>query len=68
MQKVNSNQNTMGHSLGISLKSCPQLLLHFLIHIDVIMLSRKYELIPMKNFQVMTIFKNGPIFENYPVL
>ena len=50
------------------LKNHPKFLLHFLIHIDVLMLCRKFELIPTKNYQVMTIFKNGPIFENYPVL
>ena len=50
------------------LKNHPQILLHFLIHIDVLMLCRKFELIPTKNFQVMTILKNRPIFENYPVL
>ena len=34
-------------------------LLHFLMHIDVLMLCRKFELIPTKKFQVMTIFKMG---------
>ena len=46
----------------------PKFLLHFLIHIDVLMLCRKFELIQTKNFQVMTILKNWPIFKNYPVL
>ena len=50
------------------LKNHPQFLLHFLIHIDVLMLCRKFELISTKTFQVMTIFKNWPISENYPVL
>ena len=50
------------------LKNHPQFLLHFLIHIDVLMLCRKFELIPTKNFQVMAIFKNEPVFENFPVL
>ena len=50
------------------LKNHPQFLLHFLIHIDVLMLCRKFELIPTKNFRVMAILKNGPISENYPVL
>ena len=50
------------------LKNHPQFLLHFLIHIDVLMLCRKFELIPTKTFQVMTIFLNSPISENYPVL
>ena len=49
-------------------KITPQFLLHFLIHIDVLMLCRKFELIPAKNFRVMTILKNGPFSENYPVL
>ena len=50
------------------LKNHPQFLLHFLIHIDVLMLCRKFELIPTKNFRVMTILKNGPFSEKYPVL
>ena len=40
----------------------PKFLLHFLIHIDVLMLCRKFELIPTKIFRVMAIFKNRPIF------
>ena len=50
------------------LQNYPHFLLHFLIHIDVLMLCRKFEVIPTKTFQVMAILKNGPIFENYPVL
>ena len=50
------------------LRNHPQFLLHFLIHIDVLMLCRKFELIPSSNFRVMTILKNWPIFENFPVL
>ena len=50
------------------LQNQPQFLLHFLIHIDVLMLCRKFELIPTSNFQVMAILKNGPISKNYPVL
>ena len=50
------------------LKNHPQFLLHFLIHIDVLMLCKKFELIPIKIFRVMAIFKNWPNFENYPVL
>ena len=46
----------------------PQFLLHFLIHIDVLMLCRKFELIPTKIPGVMAIFKNWLIFEKYPVL
>ena len=45
------------------LKNHPQFLLHFLIHIDVLILCRKFELISLNNFQVMIIFKNEPIFE-----
>ena len=36
------------------LKNHPQFLLHFLIHIDVLMLCRKFELIPTKIFLVMS--------------
>ena len=50
------------------LKNHPQLLLYFLIHIDVLMLCRKFQLIPTKIFRVMAIFNNKPIFEKYPVL
>ena len=46
----------------------PQFLLHFLIQIDVLMLCRKFELIPTNNSRVMAISKNWPIFEKYPVL
>ena len=50
------------------LKNHPKFLLHFLIHIDVLMLCRKFEPIPSSNFPVMTILKNEPISENFPVL
>ena len=50
------------------LRNHPQFLLHFLIHIDVLMLCRKFDLIPSSNFEVMAILKNRPIFEIYPVL
>ena len=50
------------------LKNDPQFLLHFLIHIDVLMLCRKFELIPTKIFRVTAILKNWPVSENYPVL
>ena len=43
-------------------------LLHFLIHIDVLMLCRKFELIPTQIFRIMAILKNEPISEKYPVL
>ena len=50
------------------LKNHKKFLLHFLMQIDVLMLCRKFELIPTLIFQVMTILKNQPIFEKYPVL
>ena len=50
------------------LRNDQKFLLHFLIHIDVLMLCRKFEMIPPSIFQVMTILKNQPIFEKYPVL
>ena len=43
-------------------------LLHFLIHIDVLMLCRKFELILSSIFRVMAILKNEPFSEKYPVL
>ena len=49
------------------LKNHPQFLLHFLIHIDVLMLCRKFELIPTKTFSVMTILENEPISEKLPL-
>ena len=45
------------------LRNHPQFLLYFLIHIDILMLCRKFELIPTSNFRVMAILKNDPIFE-----
>ena len=51
-----------------TLQNHPKFLLHFQIHIDVLMLCRKFEQIPSSNFGVMTIFKNEPISENFPVL
>ena len=50
------------------LKNHPKFLLHFLIYIDVLMLCRKFELIPTSIFRVMVILKNWPIFEKFPVL
>ena len=41
------------------LKNHPKFLLHFLIHINVLMLCRKFELIPTNNFQVMSILKTS---------
>ena len=50
------------------LQNHPQFLLHFLIHIDVLMLFRKFELIPTQVFRVIAILKNEPFFEKIPVL
>ena len=50
------------------LQNHPQFLLHFPIYIDVLMLCRKFELIPTEIFRVMAIFKNQSKFEKYPVL
>ena len=41
------------------LRNHPQFLLHFLLHIDVLMLCRKFELIPTNNFRVMSILKTS---------
>ena len=49
-------------------KNDPQFLLHFLIHIDVLMLCSKFELIPTSIFQVMAILRNRPKSEKYPRL
>ena len=43
------------------LQNHPKFLLHFLIHIDVLMLCRKFELIPTSNFRVMAILKKYAI-------
>ena len=40
------------------LQNHPKFLLHFLIHIDVLILCRKFELIPTNIFRVMSILKN----------
>ena len=50
------------------LRNHQKFLLHFQIHIDVLMLCRKFELIPSSNFRVMTILRNEPFSENFPVL
>ena len=49
-------------------KNHQKFLLHFLIHIDVLMLCSKFELIPTSIFQVMAILKNGPKSEKITVL
>ena len=43
------------------LKNHPRFLLYFLIHIDVLMLCRKFELILNSIFRVMVILQNWPI-------
>ena len=40
----------------------PKFLLYFLIHIDVLMLCRKFELILTNILRVMSILKNKPNF------
>ena len=42
-------------------KNDPQFLLHFLIHIDVLMLCSKFELIPTSIFRVMAILNHCTI-------
>ena len=42
------------------LRNHEKFLLHFLIHIDALMLCSKFELIPTSIFQVTVIFKNEP--------
>ena len=37
--------------------------IYMYIHIDVLMLCSKFELIPIRSFRVMTNLKNGSIFE-----
>ena len=50
------------------LQNHQKFLLHFLIHIDVLMLCSKFESIPTSIFQVMAIFKNEPKSEKITVL
>ena len=50
------------------LKNRPQFLLHFQIHIDVLMLYRKFEPIPTLIFQVMAILRKCQNSEKCPVL
>ena len=49
-------------------KNDSQFLLHFLIHIDVLKLCSKFELIPTSIFQVMAIFLNDPKSKKITVL
>ena len=50
------------------LQNHPIFLLHFLIHIDVLKLCSKFELILTSIFRVTVIFKNEPKSEKIPVL
>ena len=45
------------------LRNHPKFLLHFLIHIDVLMLCSKFELIPTSIFQVTAILRKHQNFE-----
>ena len=44
------------------LQNHEKILLHFLIHIDALMLCSKFELIPILNFRVTAISKNIILF------
>ena len=46
------------------LRNHKKFLLHFLIYIDVLMLCRKFELIPTSIFRVMAILKNDQFLKN----
>ena len=50
------------------LRNHEKFLLHFLIHIDVLMLCSKFEVIPTSIFQVTAILRKCQIFEKIPVL
>ena len=50
------------------LRNHSKFLLHFLIHIDVVKLCRKFELIPTSNFQVTAILRKRQKSEKYPRL
>ena len=47
------------------LRKREKFLLHFLIHIDVLMLCSKFELIPPSIFQVMAILRKSQKSEKY---
>ena len=49
-------------------KNHPKFLLHFLIHIDVLMLYSKFELIPTSIFGVTAILRKHQKSEKYPRL
>ena len=46
-------------------KNHSKFLLHFLIHIDVLMLCSKFEVIPTSIFQVTAILKQHPISDYF---
>ena len=48
------------------LRNHQKFLLHFLIHIDVLMLCSKFELIPTSIFRVTAILRKHPKFEKIP--
>ena len=50
------------------LRNYPKFLLHFLIHIDVLMVCSKFELIPTAIFQVAAILRKHQNFEKIAVL
>ena len=50
------------------LKNHPKFLLHFLIHIDVLMLCSKFEVIPTSIFRVTAILRKRQKSEKYPRL
>ena len=50
------------------LRNHPKFLLHFLMHIDVLMLCSKFEPIPTSIFRVTAILRKCQKFEKYPRL
>ena len=50
------------------LRNHQKILLHYLIHIDVLKLCRKFELIPTSIFRVTTILRKRQNFEKITVL
>ena len=50
------------------LRNHPKFLLHFLIHIDVLKLCGKFEVIPTSIFQVTAILRKRQKSETYPRL
>ena len=50
------------------LRNHQKFLIHFLIHIDIVMLYSKFEPIPTSNFQVTAILRKRQKCEKYPRL